>query len=110
MLTRSAALLIVGQAIGRPCIGIMSDRVGRLNISQLATLTCGLFCLFFWTFGARTLSSCLVFALLSGSVAGTVWTTITPVCAEVVGLRLIPSGASSSPRMRLRYLSQLTRI
>ena len=33
-----------------------------------------------------------MFALLGGSVAGVMWATLAPVCAEVVGLALIPSG------------------
>jgi hypothetical protein len=86
----------VAQGLGRPVIGLSSDAVGRLNIANLSTLWCGLLCLFIWTFGARTLAGCIVFALLSGSVAGVMWATVSPICAEVVGLALIPSGEISS--------------
>ncbi|KAJ3567374.1 hypothetical protein NPX13_g6790 [Xylaria arbuscula] len=86
------ALFNLAQGLGRPAIGLSSDSVGRFNIAQLSTLWCGLVCLFVWMFGARTLAGCIVFALLSGSVAGTMWAAVTPICAEVVGLAMIPSG------------------
>ncbi|CAJ2513457.1 Uu.00g015760.m01.CDS01 [Anthostomella pinea] len=85
------AMFNLAQGIGRPVIGLSSDYVGRLNVANFSTLLCGLLCLFFWTFGARSLASCIVFALLSGSVAGAMWATIAPIAAEVVGLAIIPS-------------------
>ncbi|KAI0828391.1 MFS general substrate transporter [Hypoxylon sp. FL0890] len=88
------ALFNLSQGLGRPAIGLSSDSVGRLNIANLSTLFCGLLCMFFWIFGAKSLAACIVFALLSGSVAGVVWATVAPICAEVVGLALIPSGLS----------------
>ncbi|KAI1271961.1 major facilitator superfamily domain-containing protein [Xylaria sp. FL0933] len=88
------ALFNLAQGLGRPAVGLSSDSVGRLNIANLCTLWCGLLCLFVWMFGARTFAGCIVFALLSGSVAGTMWATVTPICAEVVGLALIPSALS----------------
>ncbi|KAI0534015.1 major facilitator superfamily domain-containing protein [Xylaria digitata] len=86
------ALFNLAQGLGRPAIGLSSDRVGRFNVSQLCTLWCGLLCLFVWQFGARTLPGCIIFALLSGSVAGVVWAAVTPICAEVIGIAMIPSG------------------
>lgn len=83
---------VVAQGIGRPIIGLSSDKIGRLNISMLCTLAGGIICLFFWTFGATSLAGCIVFAILNGAVAGAMWATLAPVCAEVVGLALIPSG------------------
>ncbi|KAI0399678.1 major facilitator superfamily domain-containing protein [Xylaria palmicola] len=88
------ALFNLAQGIGRPAIGLSSDAVGRLNIANLSTLWCGLLCLFVWTFGARTLAGCIVFALLSGCVAGVMWASVSPICAEVVGLAMIPSALS----------------
>ncbi|KAI1824219.1 major facilitator superfamily transporter [Xylaria intraflava] len=88
------ALFNLGQGIGRPTIGLSSDSVGRLNIANLCTLWCGLLCFFLWMFGARTFAGAIVFALLGGGVAGTMWPTVSPICAEVVGLALIPSALS----------------
>ncbi|KAI2616562.1 MFS general substrate transporter [Hypoxylon sp. NC1633] len=88
------ALFNLAQGFGRPIIGLSSDSIGRLNVANLSTLFCGLLCFFFWIFGAKSMATCIIFALLSGSVAGVVWATIAPVCAEVVGLALIPSALS----------------
>ncbi|KAI0025452.1 major facilitator superfamily domain-containing protein [Xylariomycetidae sp. FL0641] len=89
------ALFNLAQGIGRPVIGLTSDKVGRLNIATGCTLFCGLLCLFLWIFGARTFAVCVVFALLSGTVAGVMWATVAPICAEVVGIALIPSGKAA---------------
>ncbi|KAI5862678.1 MFS general substrate transporter [Durotheca rogersii] len=80
--------------IGRPLIGLSSDAVGRLNIANICTLFCGLICMFFWTFAAKGLAACMVFAVLSGSVAGVIWATAAPLCAEIVGIAVIPSALS----------------
>ncbi|KAI8961764.1 MFS general substrate transporter [Daldinia sp. FL1419] len=88
------ALFSLSQGLGRPAIGLSSDSVGRLNIANLSTLFCGLLCMFFWIFGAKSLATCIVFALLAGSVAGVIWATVAPICAEVVGIALIPSALS----------------
>ncbi|KAI1182903.1 major facilitator superfamily transporter [Nemania serpens] len=88
------ALFNLAQGLGRPAIGLSSDAVGRLNIANMGTLLSGLLCLFVWTFGARTFAGCIVFALLSGLVAGVLWATVSPICAEVVGLAMIPSALS----------------
>ncbi|KAI1776706.1 MFS general substrate transporter [Hypoxylon cercidicola] len=88
------SMFSLAQGLGRPAIGLSSDSLGRLNVANLGTLFCGLLCMFFWVFGAKSFAACIVFALLSGSVAGIIWATVAPICAEVVGLALIPSGLS----------------
>ncbi|KAI0159529.1 major facilitator superfamily domain-containing protein [Xylariaceae sp. FL1272] len=88
------ALFSLAQAIGRPAVGLSSDHAGRLNVAMLATLWAGVLCLLVWTFGARTYAGCVVFALLSGTTGGTLWATVSPICAEVVGLKMIPSALS----------------
>ncbi|KAK8019731.1 hypothetical protein PG990_004869 [Apiospora arundinis] len=100
-LTASQASLVgamfnLAQGIGRPLVGLSSDKLGRINACTFATGLCGLYCLFIWIFAAKTLAACIVFALLSGMVAGTLWAVVAPVCAEVVGLQLIPSALSIS--------------
>lgn len=87
------ALLNGGQAIGRPLIGIFSDRVGRINIAAFLTAFCGVCCLVIWTF-SKSFGVLIFFSLLGGTMAGTIWTTIAPVAAEVIGLRELPSALS----------------
>ena len=87
------ALLNLGQGIGRPLVGIFSDRAGRINVAAFLTFMCGLFCLVIWIF-AKQYGVLIFFAILVGTVAGTIWTTIAPVGAEVVGLKELPSALS----------------
>lgn len=87
------ALLNLGQGLGRPIVGIISDRFGRINVCTVLTFLCGLFCLVIWTF-ADSYGVLIFFAILGGTVAGTIWVTIAPVGAEVVGLRELPSALS----------------
>ncbi|MCJ1284779.1 Tubulin beta chain (Beta tubulin) [Xylographa opegraphella] len=87
------ALLNLGQGIGRPLVGIFSDTAGRINIAGFLTFFCGLLCFVVWIF-AKSFGVLIFFALLGGTVAGTFWTTIAPVGAEVVGLKELPSALS----------------
>jgi MFS family permease len=84
------ALFSLGQAIGRPTIGYFSDETGRFNISTISTLLAGIFSLVIWVL-AKGYGILAFFAVISGCVGGTFWTTIGPLTAEVVGLRTVPS-------------------
>lgn len=88
-----AALLNLGQGLGRPVVGIFSDTVGRINIAFLSTLLCGVLCFAIWL-PAKIYGVLIFFAILDGTVAGVFWTTIAPVGAEVVGLKELPSALS----------------
>lgn len=85
-----SALLNLGQACGRPPIGYFSDWIGRINMAALMTAFAGLFALVIWVF-ATSYGVLIFYAILGGTVAGTFWTTIAPVSAEVVGLKDVPS-------------------
>ncbi|KAL8736270.1 MAG: hypothetical protein Q9166_000425 [cf. Caloplaca sp. 2 TL-2023] len=87
------ALLNLGQGLGRPVVGIISDNVGRINIAGSLTCVAGVFCLVIWIF-AKSFGVLVFFALLVGTISGTFWTTIAPVEAEVVGLKELPSALS----------------
>lgn len=87
------ALLNLGLGIGRPVIGYYSDAFGRLNIATVMTALSGVLCLALWV-PAKSYGMLSAFALLSGSVCGIFWNTVTPVTAEVVGLRRLPSAFS----------------
>ncbi|MCJ1406895.1 hypothetical protein MMC19_000965 [Ptychographa xylographoides] len=87
------ALLNLGQGLGRPMVGLFSDSAGRINIAGFLTFLCGLFCFVIWIF-AKSFGVLIFFSLIVGTVAGTFWTTIAPVGAEVVGLKELPSALS----------------
>lgn len=83
----------VSQGIGRPLIGLTSDKYGRINIAGLGTLMAGFSCLFLWIFAGKTYAGLIVYALF-GMFAGVIWPCVAPVGAEVVGLSMLPSALS----------------
>ena len=87
------ALLNLGQGLGRPIVGVVSDKAGRINLAGACTFIAGLFCLIIWIF-AKSFGVLVFFAIIVGTVSGTYWTTIAPVGAEVVGLKTLPSALS----------------
>ncbi|KAK5946531.1 hypothetical protein PMZ80_000674 [Knufia obscura] len=91
------AIFNLGQMLGRPCIGLASDRFGRINLAAFLTALCGVFCLVFWI-PAELVGSPMglltFFSVVGGALAGTFWTTIAPVGAEVVGIRDLGSALS----------------
>ncbi|EME89442.1 uncharacterized protein MYCFIDRAFT_150057 [Pseudocercospora fijiensis CIRAD86] len=85
-----SAILNLGQGLGRPPIGYFSDNLGRINMAAMMTGLCALFSFAIWI-PAQSYGVLLFFAIVGGAVAGTFWTTIAPVAAEVVGLKYVPS-------------------
>ncbi|KAL1306822.1 hypothetical protein AAFC00_005479 [Neodothiora populina] len=86
-----AALMNLGQAIGRPLVGYFSDVTGRINMASTASFVGGLFALVIWT-NADSYGVLIFFAVVEGLVAGTFYATISPLCAEVVDLERASSG------------------
>ncbi|KAK0729417.1 major facilitator superfamily domain-containing protein [Apiosordaria backusii] len=89
----AAAIFNLSQGIGRPLIGLASDRVGRLNIAGLGTLTAGVAAFFLWIFAGKSYPGLIIYALF-GAFAGVIWPCVAPVGAEVVGLSLLPAALS----------------
>ena len=83
--TQIIAILSAGTAIGRPFIGVASDRFGRFDIAAGLTLLCGLCCFAIWipdsSYGVTVL-----FALITGAILGVFW---------VVSLKIFPSKSES---------------
>ncbi|KAJ9667858.1 hypothetical protein H2201_002044 [Coniosporium apollinis] len=86
----TAAFLNLGTAVGRPLIGFMSDRFGRIRVAGLATAVSGLSVFTFWL-PAETYGLTVFYSLLNGAVLGVFWMTISPLCVEVAGLAELPS-------------------
>ncbi|KAE8383308.1 major facilitator superfamily domain-containing protein [Aspergillus bertholletiae] len=86
-----SAIFNLGQAVGRPCIGFFSDRVGRINMASSMTFLAGILALVVWT-NAKSYGVLGFFAVAEGLVAGNFWATIAPLMAEVVGLKAVPAG------------------
>lgn len=92
-----SALLNLGQMLGRPFVGLSSDRFGRINLAASLSVVCGLFCLVLWIpteLCSNPMGLLVFFVLVGGALAGTFWATVAAVGAEVVGLRDLPSALS----------------
>lgn len=70
--TDMIGLLNVGTAIGRPIIGIFSDRFSRIDTAGVLTLLCGLSCFAFWL-PAITYGLTAFFVILCGAIVGVFW-------------------------------------
>lgn len=70
--THIIGVLNIGTAIGRPVIGIASDKISRLDVAGVLTLVCGLSCFAFWI-PTQSFSLLVFFALLAGAILGVFW-------------------------------------
>lgn len=75
-LSRSQAIDIVGflnlgTAVGRPLIGILSDRFSMAHTAAVLTLVCGLICFALWL-PANSFGLTVFFALVCGAILGSV--------------------------------------
>lgn len=112
--TNLVGILNLGTAVGRPVIGIASDRFSRTNTAAVLTALCGIICFALWL-PAKTFGMMVVFAFICGAILGVFWMvssgtatvlgsfmltryaqTIGPLCVEVAGLKNLPSLLSLS--------------
>ncbi|KAL5617963.1 hypothetical protein FOVSG1_000185 [Fusarium oxysporum f. sp. vasinfectum] len=84
--TDIVGFLNVGTAIGRPLIGLVSDRFSRVATACVLTLLCGLICFVLWL-PATSFGLTLFFSILCGAILGVFWMTIGPLSAEVAGIQ-----------------------
>ncbi|KAI0848042.1 MFS transporter, MCP family, solute carrier family 16, member 6 [Daldinia vernicosa] len=85
-----AAVLNLGAAIGRPFIGYVSDRFGRVEVAGVATFSCGVLVSALWL-PTTNYGVLITFALVSGAILGIFWAAIAPLAADVVGLKELPA-------------------
>lgn len=64
--------LNIGTAVGRPIIGIASDKSDIFDVTGVLTLTCGLSCFAFWI-PTQSYGLLVFFAILSGAILGVLW-------------------------------------
>ncbi|KAF5007790.1 hypothetical protein FDECE_5914 [Fusarium decemcellulare] len=87
------SLANLGMAIGRPFVGLLGDRVGRVHASAGATLVAAILSFCMWT-SAKSLSVLLAFSILSGTVIGTFWATLGPVLVDAFEAKQLPTTLS----------------
>lgn len=66
------AVLNLGTGFGRPCIGLASDRFGRIEVAAGLTLFNGLIVFAIWV-PANNFGVLIFFAIVSGACLGTFW-------------------------------------
>ncbi|KAK6373268.1 hypothetical protein LTS17_008287 [Exophiala oligosperma] len=86
-------IMNLGTALGRPFVGVVSDRCGRMTVITLLTAFNMLIIFAIWI-PLHSYGLLIFFALLVGATAGLYWSTIAPLCAEVVELQELPSTLS----------------
>ena len=67
-----SACLNLGIAVGRPMIGFVSYRLGRIKVAGVLTFFCGLTCFVIWI-PAKSYAVAIIFALISGATVGVFW-------------------------------------
>ena len=67
-----AAFLNLGAAIGRPIIGLSSDRFGKVKVAGLLTFVCGVICFAIWI-PAESFLVLSLFSITSGAILGVFW-------------------------------------
>ncbi|EFQ29608.1 major facilitator superfamily transporter [Colletotrichum graminicola M1.001] len=70
--TDVTGVLNLGTAVGRPLIGIASDRFRRIDTAGMLTLLCGIICFAMWL-PATTFASTVAFAFICGAILGVFW-------------------------------------
>ncbi|EST09734.1 Major facilitator superfamily [Kalmanozyma brasiliensis GHG001] len=84
------SILAAAQMVGRPLCGFLLDLVGRHPCTIIIQTLAGLTCFAFWL-PARGFGLLVVFAITQGLLGGTIWSSVAPLSAEVVGIRDLPS-------------------
>jgi MFS family permease len=84
------AIFSLTTAIGRPCVGFLSDRYGRIEVAGFTTVACAVTVWALWI-PTSSYAVLLLFAVVNGGIAGFFWGTAAPLCAEIAGLKQLPS-------------------
>jgi len=66
------ALLNLGTAVGRPLVGVMSDRFGRIETAALITFLCFVSVFAIWV-PATSYGALIFFAVINGGILGVFW-------------------------------------
>ena len=70
--------LNIGTAVGRPIIGIVSDKSDIFDVTGILTLTCGLSCFAFWI-PTQSYGLLVFFSIIAGAILGVFWMVCLPM-------------------------------
>jgi MFS family permease len=74
--TDAVGFVHLGTAVGRPIIGICSDKFSRINTAGVLTLVCGISCFALWV-PATGFGLTVFFCLICGAIVGVFWMVCT---------------------------------
>jgi MFS family permease len=66
------AFLCLGKMLGRPCIGVLSDRFGRIKVAGYMTLACSTAVWALWI-PTKSYALAIIVAMVIGATAGVFW-------------------------------------
>jgi len=81
-----SCMISVGVFFGRPTVGALSDLLGTVSVAIVAHLLVAIFCFAMWI-PIRNYASAIAFAIIVGSLMGTIWAVLGSIVARVVGLK-----------------------
>lgn len=82
----TSALMATGVTVGRPALGLISDRVGPITVGIAVYTACGILCLAMWI-PARNLATIYVFSFIEGGLMGYVWGAMGAIIPRITGLK-----------------------
>lgn len=91
------AILNLGTGFGRPAIGLISDRYGRIQVASIATLANAVGVFAIWI-PATNYGVLIFYALVAGAVVGVYWMVSWLIC-KIPG-QLADCGPDDRPTMR----------
>lgn len=79
-----SAMVQLGLLIGRPCVGLISDRIGPITMACICYSICGILCFAMWI-PARNYATVIVFALFEGAMMGCIYGMLSPTVQRIYG-------------------------
>ncbi|CAM9016988.1 unnamed protein product [Wickerhamomyces anomalus] len=84
-------VLNASQAVGRPMIGVLSEKCGRVNFTTFATFFTCIIVFVFWI-NLKSYGALIIFTILLGFFVGISSVNVVPLVVDVVGLNSFASG------------------
>ena len=84
----ASAMVQTGSCLGRPVVGVLSDKYGPATVSIVAYTIAGILCLAMWI-PARNFATVIAFSLIQGALIGSIYGMSAPVAARTFGLKKI---------------------
>jgi MFS family permease len=81
-----SGFLNLGTALGRPFIGVLSDRYGRIEVAGLLTFACSVSVFAIWI-PANSYGVTVLFAVINGAILGVFWVVSDYILRSLPNLR-----------------------